>query len=231
LAVIDLERQGDVFVLRMRSGENRFTRDFLDALESALDRVEKAEGPAALVTVGEGKFYSNGLDMPTLAEVGRNREDLGAYLGRVHRLFARVLAFRRPTVAALNGHAFAAGLMLSLAHDLRVMRADRGFLCLPEIDLRIPLQPGMTALIQSKLRKQTAHEAIVTGRRYGGGDALARGIVDEALPEADVLPRAVALAAELAAKDPATLAALKRGLHAPTLRVLEGPEGLSPELR
>ena len=51
---------------------------------------------------------------------------------RVHRLFARVLAFPRITVAAINGHAFAGGGMLALAHDFRVMRSDRGYFCLPE---------------------------------------------------------------------------------------------------
>lgn len=227
--MIDLDRQGDVFVLQMRGGENRFTPAFLDAFEAALEQIEKTPGPAALVTTGEGKFYSNGLDMAALAEAGAaGREGLAAYLGRVHRLFARVLAFPRVTVAAMNGHAFAGGFMLALAHDLRVLRQDRGFLCLPEIDLRLNLQPGMTALIQAKLRKQSAHEAIVTGRRYGAADALARGMVDEVAEEAAVLPRAIALAAELAAKDPATMAGLKRGLHGETLHLLETPAGLAP---
>jgi len=226
--VIDLDRQGDVFVLQMRGGENRFTAPFLDAFEAALEQIEKTPGPAALVTTGEGKFYSNGLDMATLAEAGKaGRDGLADSLGRVHRLFARVLAFPRVSVAAINGHAFAGGLMLALAHDLRVMRSDRGYACLPEIDLRLNLQPGMTALIQAKLRKQVAHEAIVTGRRYGAEDALARGMVDAVADEAGVLPRAIALAAELADKDPATMAGLKRGLHGETLRLLETPAGLA----
>jgi len=230
--VIDLDRQGNVFVLQMRGGENRFTSAFLDAFEAALEQIEKTSGPAALVTTGEGKFYSNGLDMPTLVAAGKaGREGVAAVLGRVHRLFARVLAFPRITVAAMNGHAFAGGLMLALAHDLRVMRADRGYLCLPEIDLHLNLQPAMTAVIQAKLRKQVAHEAIVTGRRYAAGDALARGMVDEVADEAEVLPRAIALAAELAEKEPTTMAALKRGLHGAALRLLEGPEGLGPDLR
>jgi enoyl-CoA hydratase/carnithine racemase len=226
--VIDLDRQGAVFVLRARDGENRFTPAFLDAFEAALEQIEKTSGPAALVTTGEGKFYSNGLDMATLATAGgAGRAALTDYIGRVHRLFGRMLAFPRITVAALNGHAFAGGLMLALAHDVRVMRADRGDLCLPEVDLRLNLQPGMTALVQAKLRKQVAHEAIVSGRRYGAGESLARGIIDEVAAESVVVPRAIELAAALADKDPATLAQLKRGLHGETLRLLETPAGLS----
>ena len=227
--MIDLDRQGDVFVLQMRGGENRFTLPFLDAFEAALEQIERTPGPAALVTTGEGKFYSNGLDMPTLAEAARSGgEGLAAHLGRVHRLFARVLGFPRVTVAAINGHAFAGGWMLALAHDLRVMRSDRGYACLPEIDLQLSLQPAMTALIQAKLRKQVAHEAIVTGRRFGAEEALARGMVDHVAGEADVLPQALALAAALADKHPATLAALKRGLHREALHLLETPAGLTP---
>ncbi len=220
MACIELERDGAVFVLHMRDGENRFRPAFLDALEGALDQVEKAPGPAALVTTGEGRFYSNGLDLAWLG--GDGRDQAGPFLARVHALFARVLAFPAATVAAVNGHAFAGGGMLALAHDLRVMREDRGYFCLPEVDLGLPLQPGMTALIQARLPRRTAHEAVVTGRRYGGTDARAAGIADEAQPEASVLPRAMEIAASLAGKDRETMAVLKRGLYADTLRILAG---------
>ena len=217
--MIEVSRHDAVFVLRMSEDENRFQPAFLTALHGALDEVEAAEGAAALVTTGAGKFYSNGLALDAIA--GKSGAEIAAYLDTVHQLFARVLAFPRVTVAAINGHAFAGGGMLALAHDFRVMRNDRGFFCLPEIDLRLPLQPGMTSLIRARLPAQTAHESIVTGRRYGAADALAAGIVDRAVAEADVLPTAIAMAQELAGKDPATLAALKQGLYAATLRALQ----------
>ena len=218
--MIELARHGAVYVLQMRAAENRFHPDFLAALENALEEVERADGAAALVTTGTGKFYSNGLDLESLA--GKSGAEIAAYLQAVLALFARVLAFPRITVAAINGHAFAGGGMLALAHDFRVMRSDRGFFCLPESDLQLPLQPGMTALIRARLPAQTAHEAVVTGRRYGGADALARGIVDHAVGEAEVLPCAIAIAQEGSGKHAATLAALKSGLYAETLRTLRG---------
>ena len=105
----------------------------------------------------------------------------------MHHLFERVLALPVPSVAAIQGHAFAGGGMLALAHDFRVMRADRGFFCLPEVDINIPFSRGMSGLIQGRLSKKTAHEAMTTGKRYGGGDALPAGIVDAIANEDDVL--------------------------------------------
>jgi len=59
--MIDLRRDGSVFVLTMQAGENRLNRPFLDALNRALDTVEASSGPAALVTTGgQEKFYSTG---------------------------------------------------------------------------------------------------------------------------------------------------------------------------
>ena len=216
--MIDLQRDGDVVVLHMRAGENRFNRDNIDAINAALDEVEGMDGSPALVTTGEGKFYSNGLDLAWMTSEEGQAEP--GFIGSVLRLFARYLAFPLPTAAAINGHAFAGGLMMALAHDHRVMRTDRGFLCLPEIDLGLPLHPGMTALIQSRLSKQTAHEAIVSGRRWNAPDALAAGIVQATGAEDEVIEKAIALVAPYAGKSRETMTALKAGLYPHVLEAL-----------
>ena len=219
MSTVDLRREGDVFVLTMQSGENRFNRSFLDALNTALDAVERSSGPAALVTIGQEKFYSNGLDLAWMA--GDGSSEGGAFVSAVLKFLGRVLVFPVPTVAAINGHAFAAGAMLALAHDFRVMRADRGFVCLPEVDINIPLAPGMTALIKSRFTPQTFRDTILTGVRLGGTEAQQRGIVDEAVAAAEVLPRALARAAGMAGKNRSTYGALKHGMYADVFSVLD----------
>ncbi len=218
--MIDLERHGAVFVLRMKAGENRIHPRFLESLGGALDEVLASEGPAALVTTGEGKFYSNGLDLEWMRAQGP--DVLGSFLASFQRMLGRLLAFPLPTVAALGGHAFAGGAMFAMAHDFRVMREDRGFFCIPEVDLGLPLAPGLMALLRARLPRTVLHEAIVSGRRYGGSDALAARIVEAAVPEAHVLPRAIERAAALAGKDRVALVALKRGMYEETLALLEG---------
>jgi enoyl-CoA hydratase/carnithine racemase len=217
--MIDVRREGGVVVLTMNAGQNRFNQPFLEALNAALDQVESSADAHALVTTGgEEKFYSNGLDLDWLMGAGQEKGE--AFLRQVFGLLARVLAFPVPTVAALNGHAFAGGAMLALAHDCRVMRADRGFFCLPEVDINLPLAPGMLALIQSKLGILTCRELILSGRRVGGPEAVGLQVVDEAVPAGEVVSRAVARAAAAGPKGRATYGALKRGMYAGAIRVL-----------
>jgi enoyl-CoA hydratase/carnithine racemase len=148
---------------------------------------------------------------------------VGPFVTRLNELLARVLELGVPCVAALQGHTFAGGAMLALAHDERVMRADRGYFCLPEIDIKIPFTPGMTALIASRLPSRTAHEAMTTGRRYGGEEAARAGIVEEAVAEDEVLPRAIARATALADKDPATYQTIKQRIYVDALAALRAP--------
>jgi Delta3-Delta2-enoyl-CoA isomerase len=212
-----LDRHGSVFVLTLGDDENRFHPERLAAISAALDEVEAAEGAKAVVTTGVGKFYSNGLDLDFMST---HPDDAESVLNDVHALFARVLTFPAPIVGALQGHTFAAGAMLALAHDLAVMRADRGYFCLPEVVLGMPFTPGMNALIRARLPIATAHEAMTTGRRYGGLDAVAAGIVAATAGEGEVLDAAVARAEERATKAGPVLGAIKSRLYGEVVEAL-----------
>jgi Delta3-Delta2-enoyl-CoA isomerase len=212
-----LDRQNDVFVLDLGDGENRFHPDWIASVNAALGEVEQTQGACALVTAATGKFYSNGLDLEWLLTHGDRYQE---YVVSVHALFARLLAMPVITVGALQGHTFAAGAMFSLAHDFRVMRADRGYWCLPEADIDIPFTAGMSALIQARLTPQTAHEAMTTARRFPGPDALAAGIVDRAVEQDAVRGAAVQIAEAQAGKAGSTLGTIKARMYASVLDTL-----------
>jgi enoyl-CoA hydratase/carnithine racemase len=212
-----LERHDAVYVLDLGDGENRFHPDWLTEIGALLDEVAKGDDPRALVTTATGKIWSNGLDLEWLFE---HPEEYAAYGARVHALLTRVLSLPLITVAALQGHTFAAGAMLSLAHDFRIMRADRGFWCLPEADINIPFTPGMSALIQARLTPQTAHQAMVTAHRFGGTEAQDRQIVDSAVAESEVRATAIALAESQVSKAGPTLETIKTRMYAPVLEAL-----------
>ncbi|MEO2168957.1 MAG: enoyl-CoA hydratase/isomerase family protein [bacterium] len=224
--MIELERIGAVFVLRMDEGENRFSITNVKRIHELLDEVEAAGNPSALVTVGSGKFYSNGFDMvEMMADEGKNAAPL---IEGALRVLARILSFPAPTVAAVNGHAFGAGAQLAVAHDHRIMRADRGYWCMPEINMPAPLHPGMIALLQARVPATSVSRLIVTGTRYGGEDALAAGIVDEVAAESAVLTRAVDAAAALAGQADPVMRTLKESLYPVALRELALPAHMTP---
>lgn len=211
-----LRHHDSIAVLDLGDGENRFSPDFLDEMNAHLDAVV-AEGAPALVTTATGKIYSNGLDLDWLSS---NSDQAAEYVAAVHTLFARVLTLPMPTVAAIGGHAFGAGAMVAMAHDYRVMRADRGYFCFPEADIRIPFTNGMAALIQAKTTPKAAVASMTTARRFGGPDALALDLVDATAAEGEVLDAALAMVGPLGTKDQGTLTAIKSVMFAEVLDAL-----------
>jgi enoyl-CoA hydratase/carnithine racemase len=227
LLVPALERRENVFVLDLGEDGNRFTVDYLAELMALLEMVVEAPAPRALVTTATGNSWALGLDLEWLAA---NREQLGELIDAMHLLDARMLELPVPTVAAIGGHAFAGGALFALAHDFRVMREDRGFFCLPEVDGQIPFTPGLTALARARLSPQVAHVALTTGRRYSGPEALAASIVDSLASAEQILDASVELAASLAEKDPATLAAIKSELYRGVLGALRDGKANKAEI-
>ncbi|MES1915222.1 MAG: hypothetical protein MHM6MM_007200 [Cercozoa sp. M6MM] len=192
----------DVFVLKMARGENRVNVALVTSLNKALDKVQEAaaqvDGKPSLVLTGDGKFFSNGLDtgeMTQLASEGR----VDDFMAPICKLLSRILVFPMPTVAAVNGHAFGAGLFLALVCDYRCMRTQRGFLCLPETRLGMPFSWGFARLVHCKLPNKTVlRDAALTSKRYGSTEALQVQLIDHECDIERLLPAAMALAAKLA---------------------------------
>jgi len=210
MPVLGLEEQGDgVVVVRWDDGENRLNLSSVGEWHDVLDDLEARTGPLAVVVTGTDKYFSNGLDLARISEVP---EEAGSIVEGVHRLLGRLLLLPAWTVFALNGHAFAAGAMISSTGDARLMRTERGYWCVPEVDLGLPFTPEMTAALTARLPWPAATQAMISGRRYDAPAAAALGIVDEAVPVERLLARAVEQAAAVASKDRSVIADHKRQL-------------------
>ena len=132
-----------VFTLSLDRQENVINPAFVEALSTGVDVVERAPHPKALVITGVGKFFSNGLDL----EYKRDHpEGVAPLVDAFQRVLARLLVLDCRSVAALNGHAFGAGLFLALACDYRVMRTERGYLNFPELHVGLHLTKGFAEL-------------------------------------------------------------------------------------
>ncbi|MGQ0467242.1 MAG: enoyl-CoA hydratase/isomerase family protein [Sporichthyaceae bacterium] len=214
----------DVAVLSLGSGEGRFNDDSVAALAACFDEI--LANAKAMVTVADSKIWSNGLDVDWLLA---NPDRAGGAIQRAEQLFGRIMAAPIPTVAALGGHVFAGGVFLAMAHDVRIMRADRGFICLPEVDMGVVFTRGMIAQLQATMTPATAHKAMVFGHRFAAAEAVASGLVAEAVDLEGLLPRALELATAMSGKDRSTLAELKTKIYADAISAL-GAEPPSNEM-
>jgi enoyl-CoA hydratase len=212
MELIEVERKGNVALLRMRGGKaNAMNIRLLEALEATLEEVDDAD---AIAITGDTSSFSAGLALPELITL--DREGMAELISTFERVMKRVLAFPRATVAAINGHALAGGCVLGLMCDARIMAAGSAKIGLNEIQLGI----GLPSIVIEPLRIRvppTSHGVVaLEGRTFSPDEALRVGLVDEVVDAERLLPRALELAASRAVA-PLAYAQIKRALLAPTL--------------
>ena len=180
--MINLERKGDVFTITLDSGENRWNTSLVRELSEILDEVVNSTGPAALVTASASeKFFSNGLDLGWIhnPQDFPDAGDREVFASEFMHLMARLITLPIPSICAVNGHAFGAGFMAAMCHDVRLMRQDRGFMCANELELGMTIPTPELALFRHKMPRHVFHKTVQLAHRWSGPDALQAGLVDE----------------------------------------------------
>ncbi len=220
---VQTEMNGQVCVVKMNyERENRFHPDFLNELMETMSAAEKDKAVGAIVlTGGDPKFFTNGLDLNWLMEHASDMQAILGYLKLVNSMYKQFCLYPKPVVGALNGHTFAGGLFLAGYLDFRFMREDRGWICLPEVEINIPLLPAMIAICQATMSPQGFRALYYTGARFTGPEALAFGFVDRLYSEQELLPKSIEFAAQLAKKKTATYAEMKRRIRADIARIID----------
>ncbi|KAI0378231.1 enoyl-CoA hydratase/isomerase family protein [Hypomontagnella monticulosa] len=163
-----------VYVLTWTSPpDNRFTPAFNTALMTALDIIEFNHPPGVVVTTSSiSKFYSNGLDFQLAISTP------GFWETSLYPLFRRFLTYPMPTVALINGHAFAGGFMLAMHHDYRIFTGAKGYLCINELEFGAPLLPPMSSIFRIKTSPLVYRNMVLEARRFDAKAALEAGLVD-----------------------------------------------------
>jgi enoyl-CoA hydratase/carnithine racemase len=144
------------------------------------------------------------------------------------RVLARLLDAPFPVVSLVTGHAFGLGAMIVLASDYSVMRSDRGFFCLPEVDLNMTLTVRMNELVCSKLSPKAIRACLLTGERVTADRALELDIIDGVATLEDLEALGLATAAPMMGKNRGSLAGLKRGFNQPIIELIESDENDGP---
>ncbi len=197
MPTVEYRMDEKVAIVTMSDGENRFNPPFLGGFLDVLDRIEKeTDARAMVVTSSHEKIFCNGIDLDWLLPVIQKGDwdTVKGFLYSMNILFKRILLYPMPTVAAISGHAFAGGAIMSCAFDFRFMRSDRGFFCFPEVDLGIPFLPGMIALNTKAIPMYKFEEMQYTGKRLTAQECEEHHIVLKACPMEDLMNEAISFA-------------------------------------
>jgi enoyl-CoA hydratase/carnithine racemase len=220
---MNLSRDGDVHVLTLTNGaeENRFTEEVIHEYLAILDQLEAFDGNTALlITSDDPKFWCNGINLAWFMTMSVDYYQVFGDL--LDLFFLRLALLNMPTVGCLTGHTFAGGAILATTLDFRLMRADRGFFCYPEVDIRIPFTPVMHRILELLPDRFAATELLLTGKRIGGLEAREKRIVTDACPRDELGIQAMKLARMLAGKNRATYTTIKLGMRKDLLDAWRG---------
>jgi len=153
--------------------DNRLVPGFNNTLLLALEIIELRYPKGVVITTSSiTKFYSNGLDFENAIK------DPTFFSHSLGPLWRKLITYPMPTVALMNGHAFAGGFMTAMMHDYRIMNPHKGFLCLNEIDFGASLRPPMASVFRVKLSMTTFRNIVLESRRYPAPEALKEGMLD-----------------------------------------------------
>ncbi|MEM6897285.1 MAG: enoyl-CoA hydratase/isomerase family protein [Pseudomonadota bacterium] len=233
MSVVTLETHGKVAVLTLDNGENKQDLTFAQAVLAALEQVKEDRAIKALViTSSDEKNWSQGVNLDWLmASISAEKHDeIRAFMYAMNDVFAGLLTLPVPVIGAITGHAFGNGAMLACCCDFRVMRADRGYFCFPEVDISIPFLPSMIAFCRKAIPEYRFNELKLTGRRASADDLLQDHVIEAAYPDAEsTLAGAIALA-ETFSKSRNIFGEHKRRMHKHILDVMkaEDPAYIEP---
>ncbi|KAG7585874.1 ClpP/crotonase-like domain superfamily [Arabidopsis thaliana x Arabidopsis arenosa] len=194
-----LEKRGRLFILKLTGdGEHRLNPTLLDSLRSTINQIrsDQSSSQSVLITTSDGKFFSNGYDL-ALAETNPSLSVLMD--SKLRSLVADLISLPMPTIAAVTGHASAAGCILAMSHDYVLMRRDRGFLYMSELDIELKVPAWFMALIRVKIGSPAARrDVMLTAAKVTADVGVKMGIVDSAYGSAaETVEAAVKLGEEI----------------------------------
>ncbi|KMT15697.1 hypothetical protein BVRB_3g056820 [Beta vulgaris subsp. vulgaris] len=220
-----VEKRGNIFILTLTStkenDEHRLNPTLITSIRSAINNIKSQSlsspnSSYALITTATGKFFSNGLDLRWAQSSGDFVKNLHHMVESFKPLIADFLSLPMPTIAALNGHAAAAGFALALSHDYLLMRKDRGVLYMSEVDIGMTLPEYFNLLFREKAGWKAKREILMRGRKLKGEEGMKLGVVDEVFESGEeVIERGVKLGEELVKRNwnGEVYAEIRKGLY------------------
>lgn len=233
MKIIQSERQENIAVITMCNAANRQNLEFAKQMNQCLDQIIADESCHSIVlTSSDEKNFSQGIDVEWFTQKFAEKDfnTIKTFMYEMNTVFKRLLLMPLPVIAAINGHAFGNGAILSCACDFRFMTKDRGFFCFPEVDVNIPFLPGMIAFVKKAIPEHLFNEMLLSGKRITAPELEQHNVIVNATENReDLLVQAIAYA-ETFNKQRPILGELKKRKHKEIIRVIEeeDPEYIEP---
>lgn len=220
MSSIQIERVGQIAMLRIdRPPANAIDLELADEFATALESIETSDDINALIVTGAGNCFSAGLDLKVVPTYNRERQQ--AMVMHLNRLFGGLYGLPLPTIAAVNGHAIAGGVILTLGCDYRIGAEGDYKLGLAEMRVGVPFPVAAMAIVRSELSHPAARTMVLTARNYNPADAVSMGVLDELQSPGRLLPRAIEVAQEMAALPHSIYGRIKRQMRSAALAQID----------
>ncbi len=207
---LQLTRDGHVAEITFNRPQKRnaISPAMITELMAALEEIERSGARAAILT-GSGGCFCAGMDLAALREFpSQSPEQIISDARRIAAMFRRLYDFPKPLIAAVNGPAIAGGCGIAMLADLTVAVPEAKF---GYTEVKIGFMPAIVAaFVVRELGEKCARDLLLTGRIFDAAEAHRLGLVNEIVEAAELLPRARALAGELAALSPVSMKFTKR---------------------
>lgn len=217
--LLDVENGMAMLTLNRPRQLNALNYELIDRLMALLDRIEAEPAIRAVVLTGAGeRAFSAGADIHQFASSVRLGVDIAVrdFVRRGQAMTARLEAFRKPVIAAINGIAFGGGCEITEAVHLAIA-SDKASFAKPEISLGMPPTFGGTQRLPRLAGRKRALELLLTGEPFSPARAVEIGLINRIVPHDDLLPAARDLAAHIIRHSPLAIGniitAVTRGLN------------------
>lgn len=184
-----IEKQGYTIVQLHRGKVNAINQEMVSELRSAFQQLANDEATKGVILTGTPNFFSAGLDLIEL--IGYDKDEMTQFFETFGSLYAELLRFEKPLIAAITGHSPAGGCVLAVACDNRYMAQGEKFrIGLNEVAVNVQISQDLTEVYAFWMGSGLAHRYVLEGKLLDNQEALDAGLVDEVLPLEEVLPRA-----------------------------------------
>ncbi len=217
---LEKDHEKGVAILRMNRPEklNAVTMETLDELERALDELDRDEKIRVIVITGSGRAFCAGANVSDFLKL--SPFDAMRYSMKFQRIAQRMENLLKPVIAAINGYCLGGGMEIALGADIRIA-CESAKLGQPEVNLGIIPGGGATQRLHRLVGRSRACRLMMTGDMISAKEAKELGLVDEVVPDGELMSKAMDLALKLAEKPPLSLAAIKLALRSEKAFTLE----------